>query len=737
MARKAFFFFLACLLMVSGQAAGSEINKEDARKWLNYLNPLPKEITISGKVEVPIAMVSLAGKEELPESGKFALEDLAAFFRKEAGANVPVNSPVSGGFEITLAVCDQNGYADGKKIPDAGRLAQLPNSDQSYLILTEKDGRLLIVALTGKGLYYGVATLKQLLLPAIKKKRCATKPASRWSGFLDKLLPAFKKDGHSIAFPILSVVDWPDIPERGLWGHNYREDDIVWFADHKLNFMETSNSRVGLDLAISPEGKGSVRVNREALDTAHRHNVNFMPSIAHLDLLDVYHAAKLKDLYQRYPEIMAKGHDYTPGKPFSPCGSSPKFIQFLTDWLSDIAGYPYVADIGITTSEKRKTPCKCAECQKLGGQWAAETTAIVKAWKKVKKEHPALRLWVYTPSSIWPSEDKTKEIISAIPSGLDVNVVEYNYELGLKPIIPSVLADWVSRGAGQAGTCYACPSLTSLDFHRPGYLRYRAKEALDKKVWKHCGYTGLSSITLFDFSMEAIAEWCWNMNGRSGEEFACSYAVRHGIPAPEKFARWVVRLETVLEKIRPWQNLRIWPWDQPETFCRNLEFGKGILMEYAAREEIEKDLVVCRECEDLSFAIGKKEFLYETLTVEGPLKMLKTAADALEAVRAKNPLPESEVNKRIQEAAGETIEALNNWYAMKAGMLESRGWLGNKKKAYIGDIEKIAKALAKSINSLRVSADALPAKAANKENLPDNEELEFNPAAARANPSPK
>ena len=153
------------------------------REWLRYVLPLPKEIRIEGEVSVsPEAIsVTVCGAEDAAVN--LAAEQLRGLLGEgnEAGGKA---------FEIVLGTVDSHSRLGGKVV-DEGRLAGLPNREQAYVIRPDGRGRLLLAGLEGVGAAYAACTLGQLLGP-------------------------FTTKAH-VRIPLLSVTDWPDVAERGLW----------------------------------------------------------------------------------------------------------------------------------------------------------------------------------------------------------------------------------------------------------------------------------------------------------------------------------------------------------------------------------------------------------------------------------------------------------------------------------------------------------------------------------------
>jgi len=688
----ALFFVLLTPVMCSGAAPLRPADQNiEIRDWVSYATPLPKEIKIRDRVEITADRISVVGEREIPELGKFAMEQLADFFLKETGTKINLDSPLAGGFTIKFVVCNESGYAAGRKIPDAQKLAKLPNSDQSYLIFPEGKTGLTIAALTEKGLYYGAATLKQLLRPALRKEA-------------NKIV---------VAVPLLKVIDWPDIPDRGFWGHGYDKDDIAWFSAHKLNLLEMYNrGAVVNEIGISKEGKGYAELNRDFIDFAYQHGVKAVPIIFHLEQLANGHFPGLKDMYERYPEMRAQGFK---GSETPPCASSPKYKQLLTDWLSDMASYPRITDVCVWLSEWLLTAdgnigCSCSECLKSGGQREAETKALIEAWRTVRQKYPDRHLWILLSGS---RETRAKLIALVLPN-TNIHVYEYNYNTRLTPSVLPVEEKYIAAG-GWLGV-YPTVIAGYGTFFSPGYWprfnKYHQKEYVEKKVRRFTGYTGLSSITLYDFNLEAAAEWSWNLNGRSENDFTLAYAVRKGLSKPEDFARWVSNLEPVAQKIYGGANF-------PAEYCcsdkilrilgtEDFRFGRGPLLNYGSPEEISQDLVVCQACEKLALGLGKPELADETLVIQSYLKLLKSMVDVNDALYGRSLLSKEEIRQEIAAAGTQTIEALKRWYGAKGKEDPEVRWFVETKAAQelTDGIRKQVKSLTDFLNTF--VADARP-----------------------------
>ena len=162
---------------------------------------------------------------------------------------------------------------------------------------------------------------------------------------------------------------------------------------------------------------------------------------------------------------------------------------------------------------------------------------ILAAWKKAKQSVPGLRLRILTSEE---TIDSIEQILDMLPEGVTLwyyhSLTTYcNSET---EIIPDYLVQAIKKGKRigvvpdiGVSSSYANP------FSSAQFIRYRMNEFVDKGIAALMGYPR-PSIVLCEFNVEAAGEWSWNAKGRSTREFALSWAVRHGLPDPEKFADW-------------------------------------------------------------------------------------------------------------------------------------------------------------------------------------------------------
>ncbi|MCK5327648.1 MAG: hypothetical protein KAR36_03520, partial [Candidatus Latescibacteria bacterium] len=387
------------------------------------------------------------------------------------------------------------------------RLPALPNREQAYAILTlsNRNG-LTLVANTPQGLLYAARTLTQLV-------RC--------SGTVS--------EETAIEVPLVRIVDWPDLSERGQWGGN-TASDLAWTSQWKLNALEISAGAT-----VDEEGCPVALVNREVFLQGARLGVKGVPYIPHLEQMLKIAGMRNKKGYASTPDPSKPlPSDYVPGL----CMSSPATQELVAAWLAKIAEIEGVTDIQVWLSEDA-APCYCPKC--IGKEpFGLEIACIVGAFNKVKAGHPRARLRILTSQGSYPVNDK---VLAALPE--DVGVTYYDggrtYDSSHKPMIYPLLEDYARSGCWLG----VYPQITHawrtvFPWTAPQFIQYRAEEFVEKKLRCMIGYA-VPSNRYHAFNVMAMAEWTWNAGGRSPEGFARAYATITGIADPDLFARWALK----------------------------------------------------------------------------------------------------------------------------------------------------------------------------------------------------
>ena len=412
----------AFLLHAGGQEAPAveDVSDIEQAQWVRWVIPLPKEIAIPNKVDLPASQVKITLRQGAGEVEKTAAQELASLFKDKAGADV-----AEGPFEILIGVCDEGGRIGDATVADVARLKDLPNREQAYVIRPIGENRLVLTALDERGVYYAAQTLRQLLENTFA-------------------------DGK-VTIPLTSVTDWPDLDQRGEWGglNWFPPDEIEWLARHKMNMVI-----YGVRFHIREDGRGGVKnIHPDRIAFGRRHALNMVPFITHFCLL-----GERTNLFQVYPQL--KGAITPQGEIVRdlgeanvrsvPCPSQPKMAEVLADFMCAMAAEG-ATDIDCWLSEGRGIRCLCEKCLGQGDDmhYALEARAYVKAWRIARKQYPKLRVRVTLTQGTYNTNDK---VLAEVPP--EVGVTYYcswgTYNSLREPMIYPLLEDFAAKG-GRLG----------------------------------------------------------------------------------------------------------------------------------------------------------------------------------------------------------------------------------------------------------------------------------------------
>ena len=369
--------FLVCTYLAVPLLAQLEpVPKVEAQRWTRHLIPLPKEISIANKVTLPPRGVAIKVDADAAEIVETAATELRALFeRKTDGASV------GNAFEIRFEL---TGNADVRQYVSqelAERLDVLPNHRQAYAITPLEDRGLLLVAVDPKGLYYAARTLRQLVEPFLTPER--------------------------VSIPLATIVDWPDLEERGLWNFPNPAEWVPWMASLKLNYGKMAETKLKPIERDKPNG---VIIDHDLYRSASRKAFEYQPFLTHFNFLHSY------GLYRAYPELTGKGDGALAGRYFAhkqgnqhrvPNAAHPLFRKLLVEWLRDFARQG-VSEVSCWLSER---PGEDGRPETTAvGQDVMESRAIMAAFREVQKEYPefSIRIFLSTvPSGAttapWPS----------------------------------------------------------------------------------------------------------------------------------------------------------------------------------------------------------------------------------------------------------------------------------------------------------------------------------------------
>ena len=199
-----------CLLIVCALASAAPVTwKRTAADpgWVRWLMPLPKRVSIEGKITVPLNRLRIESAAPATELDENLRRELLSALYEKAGAKLDLAAapPVEG-----FALLFQQGALSPSLFED-----ETPG-DQAYRIRPVRDvgaeagygfSGLECCAPAAAGRYFAMKTLKQLMLPTVKGQGAQA----------------------TVDVPLADIVDWPDMDERGQWGGTAAED-LDWLS---------------------------------------------------------------------------------------------------------------------------------------------------------------------------------------------------------------------------------------------------------------------------------------------------------------------------------------------------------------------------------------------------------------------------------------------------------------------------------------------------------------------------
>jgi len=608
--------------------------------WLRWTLPLPKQITIPHQVSLRPEQVDIRLRHNAGDVEKNAAAQLEALFEERTGT-----VPDGQAFRIILGVCDEQGRLEGYQVINPDRLRSFPNWEQAYAIRRVADNVLALTALDERGVYYAAQTLRQLLEAKLTKQEAV--------------------------IPLLEVLDWPDIAERGQWGGSAMRD-WQWLAAHKMNVIEFH-----IPDKVNEDGTTTIGFSKgefEALIEEARivalKRVPIIPS--HMDQLSG------TGLYAVYPEL--HGADYGHNRA-APCYSQPNLAQVIAQWMEEAAARG-ATDISAWLSEAHSTQCPCEECQEAyrqaypvdGGahaKYVLEVRALVKAWRKARQNHPGLGMRILLTQGSY-KYTKNEQVLPEIPP--EVGVTYYHgdntYDSSREPMIYPLLEEYVQKG----GWLGVYPQLTASykivsPWTGPQFIRYRMNEFVDKGLKNVTGYATPDN-QCYEFNVLAAAEWSWNAKGRTAREFSWAWATREGYEDPEAVADWAVKMGPV--------GWNLYGSRVPHSAFFGLaaaivkqrkapQLGEGMYRYYPTVASLDHDIATCEWAAKKAQAFDAPELVAEARIIGGMVGMLRAIYDLRSALSKATEPAEAVAQQlntamvKLEVASQQATDGLNDW----------------------------------------------------------------------------
>ena len=598
-----------CGTTVNAKAKAIPVSEAESSDWCDHLVPLPHQIAIPWQVIMPRANVEVRLQSHAGDIEKQAALELAELL----GGKGHQATPRTTAFQLLIGVVDEDGRIGDVLVKGVEKLSELPSAAQSYAIEPVGTSTLVVAALDPKGVYYGVQTLKQLL--------------------------SAKLTDRDVVIPLATIVDWPDMEERGLW--NFDLDLIPWLTSLKLNFAKVPTRCEPLRRG-EPVRASLVATERfpDVLAAGRVRALKAVPNVAHLNYIGAKHGG-----YDAYPELAGKGEEavptiwYEPRRIRVPCGACPMLTQIIAEYLLDLASKG-ASEVSVWLSEFAGQ-CQCPTCLEAG-QLRMETRAACQAWRAVRKQYPNLVMRIFYCMGGKSLED-TCSVLGELPPEVKIERCYGQYGEAF---------DKAAR-AGRWLASYAGPPLprvehSGLRFHGASQTRDYVRSLRDRQ------WAGVYSINyvyskgsyqrgIFGFHVHALAEWTWNTDGRDLRQLGKAWATRAGYAAPDKVAEWIALMDPIERALHYALTTRNWAEIPKASKDKaKLRPGHGVLAGFPNAATLKMHSDGCQRALSIAENIGAQDLVIETKYVVALLQTL-AALNAISTAARPDGSPSTEI----------------------------------------------------------------------------------------------
>ncbi|MFC1528445.1 glycoside hydrolase family 20 zincin-like fold domain-containing protein [Candidatus Latescibacterota bacterium] len=645
-----------CLLFSFNPVLTAEIlpvTHAEQTEWLRHLIPLPHEITIKEKITLDPKNVSITMRRGAGEIEKSAADELKKLFEEKTGT-----VPSGKAYEIIIGTVDSGGKVNNITVDNASRLKELPNNDQAYIIQSGGNKRIILTALDQKGVYYAAMTLRHLIQPFISRE--------------------------SVTIPLMEVVDWPDLEERGLWLFSDPPNWIPWLASLKINWGEIATSEPH---NIERGKKNRMIIEKDLLMKARLMAFKYHPFIMHFNFLHQW------DLFKTYPELAGIGDSALAGRYFAhkmgtnqhraPCASKPLFTQILTEWMMDIAAQG-VDEVSCWLSE-RPAQCSCEDC--IEGQFVLEARACVTAWREVRKTYPEfiIRLFISTTTS-----EKYYKVLAEAPPEVKIEracatwierIPHIPRDLYSNPLFDSYAAQgrWIASydvpigSYGRVDTPefkVPCSSAHRIKDYVGQLIRRKWRGAYGMMAFDNQNRGGKLGKEVYEFNINALAEWAWNLNGRTEKEFAIAWATREDYDDPKAVGEWSELMGPVEFDVYDSEFPICYSWGQASQMINERKrpyLGEGMFRYYMNPQDFDRKIETCDHALEIAKSFKNPYLANETKVVRSYIRLVKSiyeiaewvATDDLDNLKSQDKLRSMVEN--LELAGKENVDALKKW----------------------------------------------------------------------------
>jgi hypothetical protein len=473
-------------------------------------------------------------------------------------------------------------------------LSKVKNAEQGYRITcikTKKGLNIYIAANKAPGIYNALTTFDQLLSSSNSKS--------------------------SIVIPKMTLLDWPDIKERGEWGSKLYKTPkrLVEYSKMKLNTYWDPFLRAKLR-----DGKIRYESKKDLIDKCANLNIQMIPILTHLDCM----MRPGYMVYENFRELVGTEGDekFNNRRPW--CFSNPK-SQKVLDGIFEAIARDVGTDYLWAWPSEHGYACNCSKCNgDVRMQNIREFKHIMHAYEKAKLIRPNLKMTLITTQG---TKGYNEELLDYIPAevSLDIYDGDLTYKTTIKTPILKEYKPLLNKMRDQGRSIGVVPIFAAS--HLPGNMLFPFNSALLSKTrmteFKTEGVERIigwlpPQFFVQEINGESMAEFAWNVDGRTTTEFLISWAVRKGMNSPEQVAK-IIELLDYSERALS-RGMRAGRFNRPiDLMVDNLVHGtvnsgyfcmiKAFTNVGAGTKNVSDALVECNEACNLAVTQGDKELI--------------------------------------------------------------------------------------------------------------------------------
>jgi hypothetical protein len=191
---------------------------------------------------------------------------------------------------------------------------------------------------------------------------------------------------------------------------------------------------------------------------------------------------------------------------------------------------------------------------------------------------------------------------------------------------------------------------------------------------KYRGIYGMRAYTnaerINGFNIDALAEWTWNLRGRSEREFAVAWATCQGHEAPEEVGDWAALMGSVEWDVYDSGYPECYSWGRAAEMVKTKTrpvLGEGMFRYYATPESFDAKLAVCDKALIIAEPFKNPDLANETKVVRSYIRLAQAvyrvaeAFSSLDAAKPEGTKRLADGVDRLKQAGAENVAAIKAW----------------------------------------------------------------------------